>query len=605
MVKSPIPGLNQATYDFLATFGQVKDVKQEVKKYWKQEGRFVPPEELYAHLMEQRVQSGEISPGRAGVLRAAFNHSFVAEPVTGYLAKHREPLVTGLAELYAKQGPIIPDVWRIEGDISNLGGLNEALVKSAKVLQETDKKAFEALLAENTIQSTDKEAAEKLGRIMADRVLHAICQITLKHLEEKADVMPIRNGGDEIKFIATLHQDVTPDEMQAAIRKTMRDVAKVVTDAGLKFIPHRKNPDEKRLAGVGVGLHFVNMREHGADTQQHLIEGGIRKSKDEYQTELHRGGSTNEITVPDMRELAKFLKDYPPQGPYHTVIPNLNATGSEVPDQQRRVNLEKIISGIGAGELSNTEKDAVIRTHASLRKLDPVTALPMYEYMEEEQLPNLINKFGENGGVKLVNIDFSGMAGGNKLSEELGDAMACAYRDALLVAMKRSGLRDYLDEISVRPGGKFTLLLPADTPERSLQDLRIKLKPILDQISEKPLELDASAMLRIHRKIDTDKDLQKIYSPQGERLFDEQGRIAISRVIDSRWLPGSTVAMAVSDKAIDPGMSLDEQLKPLETIVAKLHEQLYRERLDAGEAMPPSKAADLSTSSSSTSLPPK
>lgn len=575
----------KALHNFLAAFSPDKadstpDVEktiQELQTFWQDKGSLATPVEMFDHLMKKQVEDGKVSAAPADVLTRTFNESFAPEHSTGYLAKHREPIVEALAQLYVERMKPKNTVWRIEGDISNLGGLNNAMLASSEALKASDAEAFNAMLQKNGIKRTDNQAVAKLGRAMADRVMHTICHITNEHLKNAADVIPVRKGGDEISFIAVTHKGVSGDALKEALHQTQTDVAQFVISTGL-IIPHTKYPGERRRSGVGIGLHAVDMTLYGRDEQQQLIAQGIPKSKEAYLRALHRS-EPMEISVPDMKQLDAMLDVFPAPAPRNTTLRLGHIEpGRVVEDKRKLKKLIETLESTGGTALTDEERKAAAAVHAMVRKNDFVTNLPLFENMQEDQLPGFMAKYGNRGGgLRMVNIDFSNVAGGNELSEDTGNAVLRKFRDVTLASMHKSGLGEYTEGLAVRPGGKFTLLLPSAVTEDIFAKFALNLKQGLDDAMSKPLKLTERELQDIRENIGARENLQAIYGAKGEKLQDDKGALSvkIADIVNPKTrLQGSSVVMTFTKDPISFEQTLGDQLRPLEADAEKRQKQV-------------------------------
>lgn len=556
---------------------------QELQKFWQEKGSLTTPVEMFDHLMKQQVQDGKVSAARAEVLTRVFNDSFAPEHSTGYLAKHREPIVEALSQLYVERTKPKGTVWRIEGDISNLGGLNKAMLASAEELKLNDASAFNTMLQKNGISRDDDQAVSKLGRAMADRVMHAICHITNEHLKNKAEVTPVRKGGDEISFIAVTQKGVSGDALKAALHETQTDVAQFVISTGL-IIPHTKYPGERRRAGVGIGLHAVDMTLHGRDEQQQLIAQGIPRSKEAYLRTLHRSEPL-EINVPDMKQLDAMLDVFPSPAPRNTMLRLGHIKPSVLQEDERKLNsFIETLESTGGTKLNDAEKKAAVAVQAMVRKNDFVTSLPLFENMQEDQLPPFMVKFGDRGGgLKLINIDFSNVAGGNELSEDTGNAMLRKFRDVLLTSINRAGLYEYTEGLAVRPGGKFALLVPSDVTTDTIAKLTLGVKQGLDDEMNKPLMLTKREQQDVLENIGAREKLQDVYGAKGEKLQDGKGgfSVKINDIVNPKTrLHGSSVVVTFTKDPITFDKTLGDQLRPLEADAENRQKQIASYRME-------------------------
>lgn len=593
---------------FLSVFGDPDTVQRGLQEYWQDKGSFTSPAEIYNFLMDKKVAEGAISQHVAKNLKTTFKDSFSPEHSTGFHSAHREPVISALARLYAQTSGHDSPVWHIEGDIGNLSGLNTAMNKAAAELQASDPQAFNGLLQANAIKAEDAKAAEKLGRAMADRVMYAICQITANRLQTKCDTVGIRTGGDEFTVIATSQNNPLNEKaIKTLLRDAQRDVAAFVTTADLTLVPHGR---DRRKIGVGVGLAPYDLRY--ATRDEHLeIEAGLTRSKDESDRILHgnkRKMSNMEMQPVNLTALSQALSGYP-LPIVHTASPQQeDYDPSRVPPESARQNalLQKL--GAKYTELSAAEQKAINATIALTRENDIVVNLPMFGNMSQTQLPyfrKVADK--EDKGPRLINIDFSNMAGGNKLGYEVGDAMARRFRDVTIGAMlktklpevdiegKTKSLADFLPFLAARPGGKFALLLPDSVSDDVLNSFRINLEAGLKAVSMKPLDLgqDKERIIRdIRQKAawsaekGNDDFLAKTFGANLERLQTAKGEIEITLdkiVAQNSGVSGSSVVMTHTPQGrnLDYNLSLRDQMEPLEVEARTLQDAITSAHADA------------------------
>lgn len=590
-------------------------VTEEIVAHWQQEGKLTHPMDVYNHLINKRVDQGTISHERAQLLQAAFADTFAPEQSTGYHAKHREELMEGLARLYVEKFPSASPVHNIKADISNLGGLNKAMEDAALKLSKENPSEFERLLRKHGITvpastSTDEEqltAAARLGKRMADRVMHHMCSITKAQIDGVCKtVLDTRIGGDELGFMAQLKDGVTPEMLEIVYRQAQRANAQFIGDTKL-LIEHAKDLDlkeEHRRLGTGLGLGSSQLTPFPTTNEQQTLSGLIGDSKDVQQDFIRRirqtrQGDESRVQTPSLTEIDAALESslYASHTvKTHPIGPELNVVQSIViPDAQRENALLHALEKAGQTPLSPQEEHLAIGTFNLLRRNDPVTKLPMFENMQQDQLPYFIHQHahktdsaGKKVGTKLVHVDFGmATASGNALSEDIGDATIRHARDTTLKSLHRSGLGEFTAYVAAQPGSKFTILVPGNTSDETLQTFYQNLQQELARSASEPLRLSPEALAEAQAKFSGDEKVRSAYGQRTASPFDDQGNISVARLVNPKTkLSGATVSVAWTPGTIDTDRSLGDQLFPLEQ--ANVMQQ--RRTIDAGRAeigMPP------------------
>jgi GGDEF domain-containing protein len=462
---------HQVLNAFLDVFGDRAEVMSEIRSYWARPESFTNPVEIYRYLLELRVSRGVLSRARADVLEKYFAESFLPEPTTGYLPKHRLPLIEALNMLHARENPE-RRIYRVEADIGNLGGLNR-----------------------------DIEAAGG-GRSLADAVVRVMSGILREELETQGQVTAIRQGGDELCLFVKANNGFHRETVTEACSRAQRRIADFVLAAGLRDLPHTKN---NHPPGVGIGVAVVDDREPSEITKRDELESGILESKGYFQTllgdaspsasalELNRlqhaltePGFSNERMFSDYARLMKARGN---------LLDGDADFGGDTPDDML---MRRLGRGLQAAEPAQgiTEEESRLLEHTVKlsRKYDFVTGLPMYGAVQHEIAPNFSAHFGSNA--HLVHIDFNNLGGGNKLGSWVGDAMAKQFVECIAGAMETSGFSEFMPYLSSQGGGKFALLLPQSIACDALKAFANHLGAALMHASAKPLPLTAEQVER-------------------------------------------------------------------------------------------------------------
>jgi hypothetical protein len=462
---------------FCAAFGEPATVRREIEDFWANGGSPFP-DKVYEHLVQNRMANGGISRERGQFLIDYFRESFAPEPVTGYIPKHREPLITAFANAYASTQKHSL-IFRVEADIMNLGGLNEA-IKTAMG------------------QGREVEARELANSVI--RVMTNILRKKLEPLAPPGHVCPIRSGGDELSIYVNPWHTFDESELKAAIAEAESEMAEFIRTAGLRDIVHLK---KGKNPGVGMGCSVANLVDTNGTLQSEIqlrqkLERGISLAKDGFQEKL---GPQRQDPKSIVR--ASVVKDDSERESFKTAQPKTNYIPSiaqiesafnpsayseyltpaeaspsllqddsefngENPEDARLQRAKRAMNSLPKGHESAVELKLLEDTIDLTRKIDAVTDLPLFGSIEHSIIPNFRVQCGDKA--RLIHIDFNNMGGGNKLGPWVGDAMAKVFAQCITEAMKEKKLHKYLPYLTSQGGGKFTLLLPEKVGDRLLPE---------------------------------------------------------------------------------------------------------------------------------------
>lgn len=478
MNMNAIPtGANLST--FLAAFGKEEDVRREVEQYWAQPGASPYPVEIFNHLMDARRDAGKITPKRAEFLKSYFAESFDSEPTTGYINKHREPLIREFVDWYVEK--FENPVFRIEADIMNLGGLNR-----------------------------DLTGRDPKYKHLADSVIRLMSNIVREHLERFGDVCAIRSGGDELGlFLRATKPDTDVTKVNAALNNAQHEIAEFIHSARLTDVVHTK---EEKMPGVGIGCSAILLEPGKNRTQQNAqLEADIVQAKDHFQNEFLGVLSTAPMEPADIIELfqqEKYNRHLYPRIAAASVLRDQKEYRGANPEAARIGRLERHMASLDPKAISPEERGLLEATSALTLKRDHVTGLPWFRDMKRDLIPNFLARFGdESGKITLVHFDFNNLGGGNALGSWVGDAMAKQFAASIQEAlaefkegpkgkmgmkpqMGQSGqLGQYLPYLTAQGGGKFALLLPAGMDRTALLRLQSTVEVKLAKRLNEPLAL--------------------------------------------------------------------------------------------------------------------
>lgn len=555
---------------FIDTFGGNRErVFADLKEYWVTKNGFGMPVEAYDYLMSKRVASGEINEVRAGVLRNEFAASFHPEYTTGYLPKDRGPLVDGLMDIYTRLKPVrAPQPLLIKSDISNLGGLNQALGSFS----------------------------------LANDVIGSIAGILRNKVSEFGDLVAVRSGGDEWEILLSPKEGVIPEQVRQALTDVQSAVLRFTKDAGLEHIIHLKYPDNQYREGVNIGVGVVPVTGT-KETRSALSEVQIAESKLRVE-QAARAADPNrppprELGVDEIAATAKKTREALAREEWKSHLPKReprpashklphfarrDALDQPTPATHDATALEIRTERALPSDLSEAERRAVRGTSAMTQHIDHVTGLIGFPYLDR-LLPHFMTHHGnQSGGAKLLHFDFSNMAGGNKIGEWVGDAMGKLYADSITTAMKRSGLEALSPYLASQGGGKFTLLVPATL------DATILLQQVgqeLTAASERPLPIPEEMQARTQNKLRNDRDLAAIYSAE-ERAAMATQLLAKDIKNPKTHLPGVQFTIVLSSEVVpvdlrgNPTMPIGEMLKPMEAHAQEVQAAITEDRRSHG-----------------------
>lgn len=574
---------------FLSAFGEGRDaVAQEIKQYWQSAGAKPFPVDVYKHLVENRIQSGSISRARGEFLNAYFAKSFAPGQVTGYIQKHREPLIYSALKEYGsvQSGRAIHHV---EADIMNLGGLNRDM-----------KLAVAKRKGWNPEQLTEEQkyVVKHEGEALANKVIRVMADILHEEVGALGDVIPIRHGGDELILFVMTKNQFDQYDVANAVDVAHQRISEFISEAGLDGVVHTK---QEKLPGVGIGIanqHFAPVDHGGQSDYRAALEAAIDESKRRFQNSLNdRKNKTTEVSVAKVNEalnsdtFKRYAQPKPAQQPLLADDPDVSGSS---PDDATKRRLLRHVEKLGDGALTCDERRLVEATSALCHKIDFVNGLPTFNAFQNEIAPYFEQHYGAKA--KLVHVDFNNLGGGNKLGEMVGDAMSRVFRDCIQNALDHMRLDEFRPCLASQGGGKFVMLLPKETPQQALYDLQDEIeKQLFHRSQEKLLSQEQEAqVIEKLRKIDDEGRQKRANSGRPaegatrRRDIFEKGGITIANIsnLKSRQ-KGSHAICVFDDIALEGGARLnlkmdrlEERASRLQTTVAGLHERRFRIRKD-------------------------
>jgi hypothetical protein len=456
---------------FLDAFGERKKVLSEIRDYWHRSGTTTTnPIELYGYLIGRCVERGECSAARAEIFKRHFEDSFAPDVTTGYLPKHRLPLIEALNTLYT-QTKGEQRLYRVEADIGNLGGLNRHILEIGG------------------------------SRILADAVVRVMAGILREELDAQGKVTAIREGGDELCLFVKPNTGNNQQTVDNACKRAQQRIAEFIQILGLKDVRHSK---AGKPAGVGIGMGIADCRMAKEDERQAMLEEGIKKSKEHYQTLLEKTAPVaNGVDIKHIRDRLAA-----PESPYAQYAKPIGAAvrlldgdkdfGGKTPQYAMRNRLERALMKVDSPfYMSDVEQRLLEHTQTLTEKLDFVTGLPIASDISSDLVPN----FSVNHGncAKLVLIDFNNIGGANRLGMATGDALSGLFKECVAEGMVASGFKNFLPYLASQGGGRFALLLPESASTKNVRALAGAIEKTLQErsgVTLKELGLSPAQLLQ-------------------------------------------------------------------------------------------------------------
>lgn len=473
---------------FLKAFGgEAAAVRAEIKAYWQTPNASPYPLDIYNTLIDARIANGSVSHERGAFFKAYFAESFAPDSVTGYAPKHREPLIEYLVNAYAEAHPQVR-LYRIEGDIMNLGGLNREIL------------------------------AHGGSKDLADAVIRMMANTLIRHLEPLGQLCPIRHGGDELAIYLNPSSGVDKKAIESALNDSKQEIAAFINKAGLRNLAHSK---EGKPAGVGVGLAVADIYAKSGSLKTPImlsaeLEAGIDISKQHFQTllgaaktaQLGATSITHRLSIPRIEsafeEESYASLRHPPAAKEGLLTADTDFSG-DAPASAHYARLKRAVVAASTGHLSGEEARLLRETCRLTQKTDFVTGLPLFEDMQKEMLPNFTSRFGERA--KLVHVDFNNLGGGNKFGSWVGNAMANVFKECIETGMKDNGLKHFLPYLTTQGGGKFALLIPRTLDKNLANKLSSSIEGALENRSSESLKLsDEEAKITRRMMKEADKE---------------------------------------------------------------------------------------------------
>ncbi len=419
---------------------------------------------------------------RAGIFNDAGVEAYAA-PVT--------PLAFGLFELAAQAHRSRMDMRYVIGcaDISNLGGLNQALPNRARADMIL---AHLALLPQDAMQEWE--------------AIHGY----------RVQMMAVRTGGDEFKYLAQIKTrdgsaindtDLTK-QLNELVESIDSNAAAFAKKTGIDHIAHYK---VGRAPGVGttVTMRIVNPQ------MPNLIQTIHGMGVDIAEKRKTRDAAYVPSQTPQLLYL-KPPKKLPPS--YHRVDATTpydqTALTPERGESLERFSLRMALEKGGFQELAqradllsyypSRRRSDINHLNEEFKTLRPEDQKAISRLVEVERMRGLTDPvtrcyssayFNEcvdyaksQGHTKVMEVDMKNLPGLNLLSEPMADAVLRevgkvidgAYRDAMHYKQKPLVARS--------AGSVFTIFMPGDTPQPAIKKLKTALTEGIENINAIPIK---------------------------------------------------------------------------------------------------------------------
>jgi len=237
-------------------------VLADIKEIWqKNDHSVLHPVDLRQQLLSKYMP--EADPNLLKVFEEVERSNYQPEKMTGFLDKSHLGLVSGLGHLCAETSD--QKIAMVEVDFSNMGGTNEYFREIVAKQQGIETKD---LPVTEVFEYTDQSA-----RLVAKTIQAELQDV----LPKGGEILPIRAGGDELRFIVSgidesQHASIT----QAVHEKIERHMASL----DLHDHIHLKGRDNALKNGFGAAVSFVAMKGIDPANVVHKADGHIKANKD-------------------------------------------------------------------------------------------------------------------------------------------------------------------------------------------------------------------------------------------------------------------------------------------------------------------------------------
>jgi len=190
------------------------------------------PAEILGLILDKKMEEVDLNDEQAEAAMEILEASFTFDTGTGaYDRKHR-PLIEAAGDVIASNTE--SDVYKVQIDLSNMGGANEAV-----------------------------------GRKNVDDMVKIITDMYDAELSESSEVIVSRDGGDEIGFVVVASEEI---DIEASIKAAQDRVERFVAEAGMDSLIHLKYPDVPERRGFSAGAGYAPL---GAGLDEEEIQKNI------------------------------------------------------------------------------------------------------------------------------------------------------------------------------------------------------------------------------------------------------------------------------------------------------------------------------------------
>lgn len=200
----------------------------------------VDPVEILYSILDKKAQDADLNEDQIDAAKKVLDASLTFDHSTGtYDRKHR-PMIEAAGDIIAANTDT--EVYKVQIDISNMGGANEAV-----------------------------------GRKNVDDVIRIFTELYENALRETSSVVSSRDGGDEIGFVTV---GGNREDIEKAINNAQNKIEDFVKEAGLETLVHLKYPDVDARRGFSAGAGYAPLGI-GLDKEniQMAIDTGVEYEK--------------------------------------------------------------------------------------------------------------------------------------------------------------------------------------------------------------------------------------------------------------------------------------------------------------------------------------
>ncbi|MGD9638448.1 MAG: hypothetical protein AB7U85_05260 [Alphaproteobacteria bacterium] len=493
----------------IETMGKIKDI-------WEKEG-FLEPSELTAKLYKMQLteKNGTALFKKEKLVDNIINAGSPKDKLTGFEAKPKTPLLTGLAHLYGLEtgNPVAI----VEGDFSNMGGTNNKYREEMK-----SSRAFDGFAeCDLAARISARLSLEQLQELAASKNN----ELSSKGEKPNCKVFAVRSGGDEIRMIVTGIKVSDVDDFINA--KVHPQIEEFTACAGLHDHPHTKDPTNPYRTGFGLAFAVDDLSNPKLDPLN-IVEaldkriklakldlGYKRKGKvaPEIETAVRSEMQKQGIDAAKINQAIKMMRadalksSAKYQKMKHGVAPldfihqarddkqgetaygklaNLEIKKPKLlfgkiktereffenPDITRKNQVSSYLDMILGANKNDADRLIAVKALEATRDIDPPTGLNAVKSLYDDtdmfisDSKQLKKAAAEKGQIldeakpKAVHIELGNLAGINEISHQHADAVLKDFADIAKKNAKELGLGDYDFAFYHEGGGKIKMLVP-------------------------------------------------------------------------------------------------------------------------------------------------